>query len=1739
MKKLSFFFAALLCAMSISAKTFYLQPSDNWLQGSARFALYAFDSSSNTWQDMTAVSGETNLYSATIDDKYTTVIFCRMNGATTTNSWDNKWNQTQDMTVQADKNLCVIGSEWDKDGSWSTYSSTPAEPTETVFKNGESQFYFVVKGIDFGGVAWNESDPTTMNVRYKLDGTAAPYTREFTSLSIPAGTMEYQLIGRVTSSNTYTYYPSKTTYLKQSLSAEVEKLAVSFDPADPAKVSVTPTYKTVVADPELYFIGDLATNSWATDKGDKFTYDADKKLFTLPIKATATHYFSLASKLTATANDWDGLLPNRYGAPTDGYTTALNTAVALTAANGNAFIGPIGEYTITVDLEKLTLTLVSEGSVTPEPEPASELYFIGDLATNSWATDKGDKFTYDADKKLFTLPIKATATHYFSLASKLTATANDWDGLLPNRYGAPTDGYTTALNTAVALTAANGNAFIGPIGEYTITVDLEKLTLTLVSEGSVTPEPELKEYTVSLYNPGWDKVMAYIWNSPKYNSTKWEEAAELTKDEDGWYKATIQEGGNIIFRSETEQTVDIENVKADVCYQLDEKNAEGKYTLKVNAECKVEESEPEYQYLKVEGELKDWTGQYLIVYEDGALAYNGAGASGTAAGNLNGAANGVAVTISGKVIAANEQTDAINFTVTNSENEGKFNIRSASGLNIGNSTGANVLMNATTKYDITLTYDSEAATTYLQGTGTNVLRYNAATGSTGQRFRFYAKTNQKPIQLYKRVKKGETLQYVGQETETPKLYLGGAVTEFGWDPSNGVELTYDEEKAVYTTSFTVKAGDYFYFTEKLASSSSAWDEIKDYRYGATDNAPIVVAGTAYKMTKGSDAALTAAAAEYSAVVDLQAATVLLTQTGVIPIDESKYYLAGDKPLTGYNWNLEEEWLNNELTVAEGVATISLENITLAAATDYGFKVVEAAADYIWYGNDQGGNVVINVEKSGIYNITITFNTTTHAISFTATLVKEEEVTDTYVVAGNFLTPVWDATAVANQMTVADGVATLVLENVELLVSGDYQYKVVKNGSVWMPESNLTLSVEKDGLYDVTFTLVLATQEISAVATLKEEIIVLTGYALLVNNETVQLAPNGENEYKLENYDFAAGDKIQIYSYETQATFSANTNSEDIKPVEGVITVINAGNYSLYLVLSLEGDMIYVVKNGTTPIDESKYYLAGDKPLTGYNWNLEEEWLNNELTVAEGVATISLENITLAAATDYGFKVVEAAADYIWYGNDQGGNVVINVEKSGIYNITITFNTTTHAISFTATLVKEEEVTDTYVVAGNFLTPVWDATAVANQMTVADGVATLVLENVELLVSGDYQYKVVKNGSVWMPESNLTLSVEKDGLYDVTFTLVLATQEISAVATLKEEIIVLTGYALLVNNETVQLAPNGENEYKLENYDFAAGDKIQIYSYETQATFSANTNSEDIKPVEGVITVINAGNYSLYLVLSLEGDMIYVVKNGTTPIDEHKYVVAGVIVNGATWQPDGIDNLMTLNTESGLYELTIKEVLLESGINYEYKICTDGLWPAGENQVFSVTQSAYYDVLYTYNPATLASNVVTTKVKDIDIVIEHTYTVAGVSDIVNGDDSWSATNTANDMTLDNGLYTLVVTDVYLTVERAYSENPNDQYKFKVVVDHSWNVSYPSQDWVIYDVEADGVYTITYTFNAETKEVMATWVKTGDIDTALDDVQTLDTNAPMFNILGQRVDDSYRGIVIQNGQKYLLK
>ena len=101
-----------------ATKTVYLQPNSNWPSDGARFALYVFNDEGNTWVSMTA-TGATNVYSASFDDTvYPKMIFVRMNGATTENNWDNKWNQSADLDApSADNQLYRMN-----DGTWDPQS---------------------------------------------------------------------------------------------------------------------------------------------------------------------------------------------------------------------------------------------------------------------------------------------------------------------------------------------------------------------------------------------------------------------------------------------------------------------------------------------------------------------------------------------------------------------------------------------------------------------------------------------------------------------------------------------------------------------------------------------------------------------------------------------------------------------------------------------------------------------------------------------------------------------------------------------------------------------------------------------------------------------------------------------------------------------------------------------------------------------------------------------------------------------------------------------------------------------------------------------------------------------------------------------------------------------------------------------------------------------------------------------------------------------------------------------------------------------------------------------------------------------------------------------------------------------------------------------------------------------------------------------------------------------------------
>ena len=108
---------------------YYLVPNANWKVDGARFAIYFFGNG-ETWVNMKDSNGD-GIYVGNKPDngkKYPNMIFCRMNPNANANNWNNKWNQTADLTCPTNGTNMYTVKEgtWDKGGgTWSKH--TPKE----------------------------------------------------------------------------------------------------------------------------------------------------------------------------------------------------------------------------------------------------------------------------------------------------------------------------------------------------------------------------------------------------------------------------------------------------------------------------------------------------------------------------------------------------------------------------------------------------------------------------------------------------------------------------------------------------------------------------------------------------------------------------------------------------------------------------------------------------------------------------------------------------------------------------------------------------------------------------------------------------------------------------------------------------------------------------------------------------------------------------------------------------------------------------------------------------------------------------------------------------------------------------------------------------------------------------------------------------------------------------------------------------------------------------------------------------------------------------------------------------------------------------------------------------------------------------------------------------------------------------------------------------------------------------
>lgn len=180
-----------------------------------------------------------------------------------------------------------------------------------------------------------------------------------------------------------------------------------------------------------------------------------------------------------------------------------------------------------------------------------------------------------------------------------------------------------------------------------------------------------------------------------------------------------------------------------------------------------------YYYKKVTTAPSDWSGEYLIVYEEGSVALNGGLSTLDAVGNT------IGVVLNNNEIEATDAVNAATFTIAKMEGADLYSIKAASGNYIGVTSYGNGLTSSETAIGNSLLLDASknVVLTVTTSGGDMTLRYNKT--SDQKRFRYF-KSGQQAIQLYKKtvaLDNQYTLVTVEDEGETETAFDGNSLTK--------------------------------------------------------------------------------------------------------------------------------------------------------------------------------------------------------------------------------------------------------------------------------------------------------------------------------------------------------------------------------------------------------------------------------------------------------------------------------------------------------------------------------------------------------------------------------------------------------------------------------------------------------------------------------------------------------------------------------------------------------------------------------------------------------------------------------------------------------------------------------------------------------------------------------------------------------------------------------------------------
>ena len=513
--------------VEVKAPALYLKPNANWLQSGARFAAYFFGNG-ELWVSMTDEDGD-GYYEVEIPEGYPNVIFCRMNPATTENNWNNKWNQTSDLTVPTDGTNCytVADNTWDNgNGTWSTYAPTkpeqPEEPAEETY---------IVAGVStLCGSNW---DPADINNKMTLNKDTGLYEKTYSARA--AGAYEFKVTDGTWNNcwgnggNNYTFTLETNSDVTITFNASTKAITVS----------ITKLNNDPLPAPDYYLVGYI--------NGADYGIEGDS--------ANLGTYKFVDGKLTASFTSASYVLvKDTRGIFYYAQTYCTDTSVTLAAGNSEKMLVPAGvelEFTLTVN-DDGTLTL-SYAIVVDEPEiPETwNRVVIHFLKPSNWGSmingyiwdENGALPSYEAYNTWPGSPVPANADKagWYDLVVA-TETPRSFNFIFNDSSSQTADLTTGEITGPTELWVVDGTVFTTAPREWT-------------------------HYTVTLHYQKPDNwgssINAYAWLD---NGTQlmgaWPGTNVPASANNGWYNAVIYveigQALNVIFNDGSNQTADIQ-----------------------------------------------------------------------------------------------------------------------------------------------------------------------------------------------------------------------------------------------------------------------------------------------------------------------------------------------------------------------------------------------------------------------------------------------------------------------------------------------------------------------------------------------------------------------------------------------------------------------------------------------------------------------------------------------------------------------------------------------------------------------------------------------------------------------------------------------------------------------------------------------------------------------------------------------------------------------------------------------------------------------------------------------------------------------------------------------------------------------------------------------------------------------------------------------------------------------------